>query len=305
MSTAPIHNASTQGTRGDAKSWTVLELLRWTTSHFESRGIETARLDAEVLLASALGVERIRLYLDFEKPVTPGERAVFRELVKRRADAREPVSHLVGRREFWSLDIDVTPDVLTPRPETETLVSAGLELLGSPAEGCIPRVLEIGTGSGAVALAIASERPDALVVATDLSPAALKVAQANAARLDLADRIEFRQGSLFAAVAGERFDLLLSNPPYLAEASRDLLPPELAHEPELALFAGPDGLALLRLLVDGAAEVLAPQGRAAFELSPEQAPAVEDLFRGAGFSDVQCHRDLARRKRVVAARRGV
>lgn len=286
------------------RTWTVLELLRWTTSHFEALRIETPRLDAEVLLAFALGVERIRLYVDFDKPVTPNERAVYRELVKRRAGERVPVSHLVGCREFWSLDISVTPDVLTPRPDTETLVSAGLALLPAVALGRVPRVLDVGTGSGAVALAFASERPDARVVATDVSPAALKVAKANASKLDLAARIDFREGSLFAPVVGERFDLIVSNPPYLALSRRDELPPELAHEPELALFAGRDGLDVLRALAGGVDEVLAPKGAVAFELSPEQATAVEDLLRAAGFTDVRCHRDLAQRKRVVAARRG-
>lgn len=305
MSAPLTLNTPTAAESGGGKSWTVLELLRWTTSHFASRGIETSRLDAEVLLAFALGVERIRLYVDFEKPVTTNDRAVFRELVKRRADAREPVSHLVGCREFWSLDITVTPDVLTPRSDTETLVTAALELLPDTATGCSPRVLDVGTGSGAIALAIASERPDAHVVATDVSLAALEVARANASKLDLADRVDFREGSLFAPVAGERFDLIVSNPPYLAEVRREKLPPELAHEPELALFAGHDGLEVLRALVGGVSEVLAPKGAAAFELSSEQAPVVEDLLRAEGFTDVRCHRDLAQRKRVVAGQRGV
>ncbi len=307
MSAPLTTNAVNDAERSDSASkiWTVLELLRWTTSHFASRGIETARLDAEVLLAFTLGVERIRLYVDFEKPVTPDERAVFRELVKRRAGAREPVSHLVGRREFWSLDITVTPDVLTPRPDTETLVTAALELLPAPAEGYTPRVLDVGTGSGAVALAIASERADARVAATDVSPAALKVARANASTLDLADRIDFHEGSLYAPVAGKRFDLIVSNPPYLAEVRRDELPPELAHEPELALFAGQDGLDILRTLVDGVGEVLAPKGAVALELSSDQAPIVEDLLRAAGLTDVRCYRDLAQRKRVVSAQREV
>jgi release factor glutamine methyltransferase len=306
VSVAVTPNAMPDTERKSAgeKVWTVLELLRWTTGHFESRGIESARLDAEVLLAFALGVERIRLYVDFEKPVMPPERAVFRELVKRRAGAREPVSHLVGGREFWSLEITVTPDVLTPRPDTETLVGAALELLPGQAEGCAPRVLDIGTGSGAIALAIASERPDAGLVATDVSPAALKVARDNASKLDLAARIDFREGSLFAPVLGERFDLIVSNPPYLAEGRRDELPPELAYEPEVALFAGEDGLDVLRALVDGVGEVLTPEGSAAFEISPEQAPAVESLLREAGFTEVRCHRDLAQRKRVVAGRWG-
>ncbi|HEY5657954.1 MAG TPA: HemK/PrmC family methyltransferase, partial [Myxococcota bacterium] len=147
--------------------WTVLDLLRWTTGHLTDRGIESARLDAECLLAHALGVERLRLYIDFDKPVSGPERDAFRELVRRRAGDRVPVAQLVGRKEFWSMPLRVTRDVLAPRPETETLVAAALDLL--PDSASPSRVLDVGTGSGAVALAIARERPRAVITATDLS----------------------------------------------------------------------------------------------------------------------------------------
>ena len=201
------------------KTWTILELLRWTTDHFAKQGIETARLDAECLLAFALGVDRLRLYVEFDKPLAAGERSGFRELVRRRADERVPVSQLVGRKEFWSLSLAVTKDVLTPRPETETLVEAALEL--APERDAELQILDIGTGSGAVALALASERPKARVTATDVSAAALAVARANAERLELAGRVRFVAGSLFEPVAGERFDLVVSNPPYLSKAAGD------------------------------------------------------------------------------------
>jgi release factor glutamine methyltransferase len=280
--------------------WTLLELLRWTTEHFAERKIDTPRLDAECLLAFALGVDRMRLYLDFDKPASQGERDAFRELVRRRADERVPVAQLVGRKEFWSLPLLVTADVLSPRPDTETLVAAALERL--PERDTDARILEIGTGSGAVALAIAHECTRARITATDVSPAALKVAEQNARELGLEDRIEFAEGSLFAPVIGQRFELVVSNPPYLAESERSQLDPELEHEPDVALFAGPDGLAVLRELVAGAMDFLAPGGGLALELAPDQAQIVADWLCEAGLGDVTTHRDLAARPRVVSAR---
>jgi release factor glutamine methyltransferase len=278
----------------------VLELLRWTTQHFTSRGIETARLDAECLLAAALAVERLQLYLDFDKPVTEAERSVFRELVLRRATERVPVSHLVGSREFWSLSLRTTAEVLTPRPETETLVTVALEWVPT-GESC--RVLDLGTGSGALALAIAAERPAAVITATDISQEALKIAQENAERHEMADRIRFLRGDWLEPVVGETFDLVLSNPPYLAEAEREGLPPELAHEPEGALFAGVDGLDALRQIVAGVGEVLAPEGGLVVEIAPSQEAAVLALCRAAGFDEGRVHRDLGGRPRAIAARR--
>jgi release factor glutamine methyltransferase len=286
--------------RAKSRTWTILELLRWTTQYFAERGIETPRLDAECLLASALGVDRMRLYLDFDKPASPDERDAFREWVRRRADERVPVAQLVGGKEFWSLPLLVTADVLSPRPDTETLVAAALERL--PERDTDARILEIGTGSGAVALALARERPRARITATDISPAALKVAERNARELGLEGRIEFAEGNLFGPVVGRRFELVVSNPPYLAESERSQLAPELAHEPEVALFAGPDGLAVLRELVAGATAFLASGGGFAVELAPDQAPTVAHWLREAGLGDVITHRDLAARPRVVSAR---
>jgi release factor glutamine methyltransferase len=296
--------APARSRRGSAKkeSWTVLELLRWTTQHFQERGIETARLDAECLLSFALGVERMQLYLDFDKPVTQDERAVFRELVGRRGRERVPVAQLVGRKEFWSLPLRVAPGVLAPRPETETLVAAALELLPDPEAEA--RVLDVGTGSGAVALAIAGERPRAHITATDISAAALEIARENAEELGMSKRICVLPGSLFEPVAGECFDLVVSNPPYVAESLRASLPPELDHEPPQALFAGPDGLDVLRPLAQGVGTVLAPGAGVALELSPEQAPRVAGWCREAGLLDVTVRRDLAGRPRVVTSKGG-
>jgi release factor glutamine methyltransferase len=282
--------------------WTVLDLLRWTTDHFASRGIDTPRLDAEVLLAYALECDRLRLYLEYEKPVEEPERARFRELVQRRADERIPVALLTGTREFWSLSFEVTPEVLVPRPETETLVTAALERL--PDAEAELRVLDVGTGSGAVALALASERPKARVVATDISAAALAVAGRNAERLGLADRVAFAEGDLFEPLAGERFDLVISNPPYIGRGEAESLAPELRHEPESALYAGADGLEVLRRLVAEASDHLEAGGVLALEIDPRQAPALLQLCTDAGLRDVRVHRDLAGRERAVSALAG-
>jgi len=283
--------------KADSRTWTVLELLRWTASHFAERGIESARLDAECLLAFALGCERLRLYVDYDKPVGAAERARFRELVRQRAGDRIPVSLLIGRREFWSLPLRVTRDVLTPRPETETLVAAVLARF--PDRDAELRALDVGTGSGAIALALAHERPQARITATDLSAAALAVARENAEALGLAGRVRFLEGALLAPVAGERFDLLVSNPPYVARRDAATLAPELRHEPALALFGGDDGTEVLRALAAGAPSVLAPGGVLGLEIDPPQARAVAGWLADAGFADVATLRDGAQRPRVV------
>ncbi len=283
----------------EPRAWTVLELLRWTQAHFAGKGIETARLDAECLLAHVRGSDRLRLYVEFDQPVSEAERARFRELVKRRGAERVPVALLTGVREFWSLPLAVTREVLVPRPETETLVEVALELVPEPDAEL--RVLDVGTGSGAVALALASERQKARVTATDISSAALELAQKNAEALGLSGRLRFVRGDLDEPVRGERFDLVLSNPPYVAHGAA--LPPELAHEPPLALFAGADGLDVLRRLVDGLSAVLEPGGAAVFEVAPAQAAIVERKLAEAGLADIETRRDLARCPRVVRARR--
>jgi release factor glutamine methyltransferase len=278
--------------------WTVLELLRWTTQHFAERGIDTPRLDAECLLAHALGCDRLRLYLEFDKPVVEGERAVFRGLVRARANERVPVAQLTGSREFWSLPLRVSADVLIPRPDTETLVTAALDLL--PDAAAPARVLDLGTGTGAVALAIAHERPNAAVFASDRSRGALRIAQQNAEALGMAARIHFLRGDWTAPVAGG-FDCVVANPPYLADAERAELAPELAHEPADALFAGPTGLEALERLCREVPPLLAPGGGLAFELAPGQAKQVETWLEQAGLATA-VQRDLAGRARVLTGR---
>jgi release factor glutamine methyltransferase len=288
-----------EATQG-APVWTVLGLLRWTTEHFAARGLDSPRLDAECLLAHALGTDRLRLYLEFDKPVGAGERGRFRELVRRRAAERVPVAQLTGVREFWSLPLEVTRDVLVPRPETETLVEAALDLARE--RGRTLAVLDVGTGSGALALALAKELPDARVTATDVSGDALAVAARNAARLGLAERVRFARGSLYAPVAGERFDLVVANPPYLAEDEAGSLAPELGFEPRAALFAGPRGDEVLVALVDGAPGALAPGGGLALEIAPAQAEGIRARCTARGLGDTRVLPDLAGRARVVTAR---
>jgi len=301
MTAPPVQNPVAAAPTSDKERvWTVLELLRWTSQHFGSLGIETARLDAECLLAFALGVDRLKLYVDFDKPVSRDERAGFRALVRRRADERVPVALLLGHKEFWSLSLRMAPGVLIPRPETERLVEVALDLFPDPDAEL--NILDLGTGSGAIALALASERPRARVTASDASPRALDAARANAASLGLGERVRFLAGRWFEPVRGERFDLVVSNPPYVAESARQSLAPELAHEPPEALFAGPDGLSDLRELCAGVGAVLAPGGGFALEISSEQAGPVADWCREAGLLDVVVSRDLANRPRVVSGR---
>jgi len=286
---------------GRERTWTVLELLRWTTEHFAARGIDTPRLDAEVLLAHALGVRRLDLYLQHDKPVIAEERARYRALVVRRSGERVPVSLLIGEKEFWSLSFKVTGAVLTPRPDTEVLVEAALARM--PDRERAWRVLDVGTGSGAIAVSLAHERPRARIVATDISSEALQIARLNADELQVGESIRFVEGSLFEPVRGERFELIVSNPPYLARAAAEVLAPELAHEPETALFGGEDGYAVLRPFAAGVAEMLEPGGWAAVEVDPGQVEAVSGWLAEAGLIEVETLRDLAGRSRVVAARR--
>ena len=291
------------GERPGDRVWTVLDLLRFTTDHFVKAGIDSARLDAEVLLAFALGVERLQLYLEFDKPVLASERTEFRELVRRRAGERVPVAHLTGTKEFWSLPLLVTPEVLVPRPETETLVEVALAR--APAEEQELRALDLGTGSGAVALALLTERKRARVTATDISAGALALAARNAERLGLADRIRLAEGDLFEPVAGERFDLVVSNPPYLALGEASGLAPELAHEPERALFSGPSGFEVLDRLVAAAPAALTPGGWLALETAPDQAEPVRTACERQGLVEAAVVRDLGGRARVVIARRAL
>jgi release factor glutamine methyltransferase len=238
--------------------WTILALIRWADERFHKEGMATPRLDAEVLLAETLGLDRVGLYTHFDQPLQPVELARFKQFLLRRL-RREPVAYILGRREFWSLPLRVTPDVLIPRPETETLVAETLNAL-EPAEGRDLRLLEIGTGSGAISIALAKELPTAKVVATDLSPKALAVAEENALQSGVRERIQFMQGDLFRPVRkGEAFDLIVTNPPYISRREFPSLMPEVRdYEPRIALDGGEDGLDFFRRVLPAVGEYLRP-----------------------------------------------
>ncbi len=276
--------------------WTLLKVLQWTQQRFTERGIATARLDAEVLLAHLLKLDRVGLYTHFDQPLAVEELAAYRELIKRRL-AGEPVAYLVGKKEFRSLELGVTAAVLVPRPDTELAVEVALELAGPVAA---PRVCDLGTGSGAIALAFKSARPEATVTAIEVSPAALVVARANAAKLGL--EIEFLDGSLFAPVNGRSFDVIVSNPPYIPTGELAGLPAEVRAEPRLALDGGSDGLSVLRPLIAAAAAFLAPNGALLVEHGDAQSPSVRALFEAAGFREVESRKDLAGNERVILGR---
>lgn len=296
--------------------WTVRRVLEWTTGHLKKHGSDTARLDAEILLAHARGCQRIQLYTAYDEPLADAVRATMRDLVQRRAQA-EPVAYLVGHREFFSLNFRVTRDVLIPRPDTETLVIEiieGVKTLvaartssGQPAG--IARVLDLCTGSGCVAVAVAKNcqmtKLNVNVVATDISPAALSIARENAAANKIDDRIEFFEGDLFAPlVSTAKFDIIAGNPPYIPSAEIDTLDAEVAkHEPRLALDGGPTGLSVFERLIAAAPDHAAPGALFLMEMSPEQAEPLQQMLTAhGGYSDVTVRKDLAGRPRIIKAR---
>ena len=281
------------------KRWTVMEMVGWTANYLGEKGFHNPRLNAELLLAGALGIKRLDLYLQYDRPLKAEELAAFKERLRRRAK-REPLQYIDGKAAFRDLWLAVDPRVLIPRPETEGLVQAVLDwAAGRDALSA----LDVGTGSGAIALALATEGPFARVVASDLSADALEVARANREAAAPGAPVELRQGSLFAPVAGERFDVIVSNPPYVGDEERAGLDAEVRDwEPAGALFAGVGGLDVLRPLVAGAAAHLSPGGLLAMEMGAGQADAVCALVRDTGaFTDPRVVRDLSGRDRIVMA----
>ncbi len=259
------------------------------------------RLEAELLLAHALDRPRAWLFAHAHDVVADTARRCFDLLVVRRAQG-EPIAQLVGSRGFWSLDLHITPDVLIPRAETELLVECALGVLATD----IPvRVADLGTGSGAVALAIARERPLAEVIAVDVSPAALAVAQWNAVALGFVGRVHCAEGDWLASLHGQCFDAIVSNPPYIADDDPHLREGDLRYEPRIALASGPDGLDAIRSIVRDAPAHLAAGGWLLIEHGWEQGNAVRGLFVEAGFEEVATHRDLESRERVTCGRWGV
>jgi release factor glutamine methyltransferase len=273
-STAPSAGAGAGA--GTDEQWTVGRLLTWTTDYLKRQGSESPRLDAEVLLAKVLSWERVQLYTHFEDPVGDEPRSAFRNLVRRRAEGT-PVAYLVGRKEFYSLGLTVSPAVLIPRPDSEFVVVEFLAVTkGIDAIRCV----DVGTGSGCLALACAQHHKSARFVAIDISPEALAVAEANARTHGLTDRIDFRQGNLLDAVAeDEPFDVILANPPYIPTAEIARLEPGVRdHEPHCALDGGPDGLRVVAPLVARAVERLKLGGHLILEIGTNQEGPVRDLI---------------------------
>jgi release factor glutamine methyltransferase len=288
------------------ETWTIKRLLEWISGYFESSGVDAPRLSAELLLCHVLGLERIQLYTLYDTVVSAADLATLRAMVKRAA-AHEPVAYLVGRCEFYSLPLTITPDCLIPRPETEQLVERAVDFLRrrpSP-----QRVLDVCTGSGCIAAAIAKNVPGATLVATDLCDKALSVAAANLDKLGLTDRVQLLGGDLFDAILSgldeTRFDLVVSNPPYVSDAEFAALDKNVKdYEPAMALRGGVDGLDVYRRLVAQVGDYLVPDGALMLEIGYEQGDAVRQLLREAGlFAETVIEKDFAKHDRVAIAKK--
>jgi release factor glutamine methyltransferase len=274
---------------------TIGDVVRRSAHYFAGVGAPSPRLDADLVIAHALGLTRLELYTEFDRPLTAPELAAARTLVARRG-RREPMAYILGHRAFRRLELELSPAVLVPRPETEVLVEWVLELAAPGAA-----VLDWGTGSGAIALALADEGPALVVTAIDASDEALAVAQANGARLGLA--VEWCRSDGFAVLDGRAFDVVAANPPYLSEAELEGAPPELAFEPRAALVAGPRGDEAIARIAAEAGAHLRPGGAVVCEIGAAQADTARAQFAAAGFTDIHVREDLAGLPRAVMARR--
>ena len=280
--------------------WTVGRIIDWTTGYLKQHGSDTPRLDAEVLLSHTRNCPRIQLYARYDDVLTDAERATMRDLVRRRAQA-EPVAYLVGHREFFSLAFRVTRDVLIPRPDTESLV---LELIERARKLPRPRIAEVGTGSGCIAISVAVNLPQAELTTIDISPAALAVARENAAAHKVSERIRFLEGDLLSPLASEEaFDFIVSNPPYIpTEVLAELDADVRDHEPHLALNGGPQGMTVLTRLIQAAPAHLKPGGWLLLEIGMEQPDLVQSVLNQCGaYRNIQVIKDLEGRPRVVVA----
>ncbi|MDE0314057.1 MAG: peptide chain release factor N(5)-glutamine methyltransferase [Candidatus Poribacteria bacterium] len=284
------------------KIWHVLELLEWTTGYFEKHKIPNPRLDAEVLLGHLIEKSRLQLYLHFDMPVFQGDLTVFRELIKKRI-ARTPISYLTNHKEFMSLDFYVDEKVLIPRPETEFIVETILKTKKDTQQ----RLLEIGTGSGVIAIALAVDKPEWEIIATDISKDALAVAEKNRDTHECTDRIDLLHGDLFEPIKtlqSPRFNWIVSNPPYVMTNERDTLSPDIRdYEPHIALFAGEDGLSVIRRLIAEAPNYLHPEGKLIFEIGDKQAESVKTLLdEQPAYQNYRFIKDYAGIERVVLAK---
>jgi len=275
----------------------LVQAWKGARARLEAAGLTGPVIDARLLVEAAADATRVDIVTDPYRELTPGQEATLEDYLSRR-ERREPVSHILGRKGFWKIMLNVTPDVLTPRPDTETVVEFVLRDFPEHARWS---VLDLGVGSGAILLALLAERPAARGLGVDVSEEALAVARDNAAALGLEGRVALLRSDWTAGLQGDEFDLVVSNPPYIAEHVLETLEPEVRdHEPRVALVGGADGLDHYRILAPEILRVLKPGGRFAVEIGYDQKAAVEALFRDAGATGVQTIRDLADRDRVVA-----
>lgn len=285
------------------RGWTILSLLNWARDYFQTKGIDSPRLTAELLLAHVLRLERIGLYANYDRVLKAQELAGFKELIKRRI-VHEPTQYITGKAHFFSLDLKVDQRVMIPRPETELLVEEALKLIEAQAS-----VVDLGTGSGNIALALAKNTPGVRVFATDISPEALQVAEENARTHKVEGRVSFQQGNLFEALKGlsleGKVDIIISNPPYVSEREFDKLPPEVQDwEPKEALFASEEGLQFHRRIIADANKFLGPGGWLLLEIGQGQAKKISEIFTGAGiFQAAEFVQDYNEIERVAKARR--
>jgi release factor glutamine methyltransferase len=293
-------------TKPGPPEWTLIKLIQWATAYFDAHDIDSPRATAEILLAHAMGVKRIDLYLRYDQPLNSDELNRFKTLIKRRTK-REPVAYIVGHKEFWSMDLEVNRDVLIPRPETECLVERALEnLAADPNPGC-KSILELGTGSGAVVLALASENSRHSYVGTDISSDAVRVARRNSMRHGMGAKICFMVADWFApfdAKSGQ-FDLIVSNPPYIRSDDLKRLQPEIhAFEPVAALDGAKDGLRYLRHIIQCAYLYLKPAGALLLEMGhDQQAPIKQIIDASDQYEDAQFYKDYSGYDRIVSMRK--
>ena len=291
------------------ETWTVQKLLNWINDYFVEKGVDAPRLSGELLLSHVLGLSRIELYTNFDHVVEKARLSTLHELVKRCSD-QEPVAYLVGRCEFYSLSIKVTPDCLIPRPETELLVERAIELLRSyPASTSPPLICDLCTGSGCIAVAIAKNFPTAEVIATDISDGALAVAAENVETHGVGDRVRLLCGDLFAPIIEgldqSRFDLIACNPPYVSSSEMEALDKNVKdYEPHSALHAGDDGLDVYRRIAEQIDDFLKPTGVLMLEIGYAQGPAVKDLLEKTNtFAEIKIEKDTSNNDRVVTAKK--
>ncbi|MBF0183675.1 MAG: peptide chain release factor N(5)-glutamine methyltransferase [Magnetococcales bacterium] len=287
--------------------WTIQTLQTWGVPWLQQRGVEAARLDCDLLLAEALGMARLDLFLDPQRPVVGAELATFKQFMQRRA-RREPVAYILGKRHFWRHEFFVSPDVLIPRPETELLLETVLDLFPPPEQKQPLSILEVGVGSGALLCSLLLEYPEAMGTGIDISPGALRVAEENARRLACQHRLTLLQGDLLQPLdlqpAAHTFSIVVANLPYIDPAEWPSLQPEVAHwEPRLALDGGDNGLAVLQRLPAAVFPWLADNGLLAMEIGASQGDSMAAIMRAAGLREVMLRLDYGRLPRVLTGRR--